>query len=223
MQATVKSSKEAKAPIAVGDIAAHKNGQMYKVLGIADKENVYAKRWDGKIVVGKQVRVQIVQLRRYVPAAEAGKAETNTLKEAVKAGRVHFPEVKIVVGADTKPHDEKAVKEARQGNGKVKVKEAALAPIFRVISLPDDTWQGLKKLADKNNTSTRVEIGIALREELDPLVGALNSLGFTKKENDHKVRASLDAWILGELGKASDKTGVAAVELLRLVLAKVVG
>jgi hypothetical protein len=136
---------------------------------------------------------------------------TNGKMEILGKPVEHVGTIDDLIGKARKPKTPKTEKA---------VKEPTLAVEFRVLSLPPTLWGSLKDKAAENKSSTRVEMRRLLDTELAKLVEELQTLGFNGRDNGKRVRASLDASIIGDLAAASGKVGVASVELLRLVLAR---
>jgi len=97
-----------------------------------------------------------------------------------------------------------------------------LPTLHRTIRLPNQLWQDLKILGIRENKSVRNIIHDALDTQLGGMVGVLKELGFhgDEQENDKLVRAPLDDNIVGKINYARRQTGLPAVEILRLCLAR---
>ena len=97
----------------------------------------------------------------------------------------------------------------------------ALPTIQGTIRLPNQLWKELKIAGIKRNASVREMIHDALDSQLGGMVGVLQELGFGGgAENNKLVRAPLDDNIIGQINLARRQTGLPAVEILRLCLAR---
>jgi hypothetical protein len=97
-----------------------------------------------------------------------------------------------------------------------------LPTLHRTIRLPGQLWQDLKILGIRKGKSVRNIIHDALDSQLGGMIGVLKELGFhgDEQENDKLVRAPLDDNIVGKINYARRQTGLPAVEILRLCLAR---
>ena len=111
-----------------------------------------------------------------------------------------------------------AKKQKRQS----KLDPGKLPTLHRTIKLPNQLWQDLKTIGIRENKSIRSIIHEALDGQLGGMIGVLRELGFCgdEQENDKLVRAPLDDNIVGKINYARRQTGLPAVEILRLCLAR---
>jgi hypothetical protein len=105
-----------------------------------------------------------------------------------------------------------------------KTEQPKLAPVFRVITLPKELWEDVKANVGKDGASTREIIRHALDGYLPVLVDGLSDLGLRGDiKCDKRIRASLDADILGKLHAASTQCGLPMTTLLVLALMRYTG
>ena len=110
---------------------------------------------------------------------------------------------------------------AKKRKRRTKPDPDALPTLHRTIKLPSQLWQDLKILGIRQGKSVREAIHAALDSQLNGMVGVLRELGFdARAANDKLVRAPLDDNILGKINLARRQTGLPAVEILRLCLAR---
>jgi len=97
-----------------------------------------------------------------------------------------------------------------------------LPTIHRTLRLPNQLWQDLKIRGIREGKSAREMIHAALDSQLGGMIGVLNELGFLgdEREDDKLVRAPLDDNIIGQINYGRRQTGLPAVEILRLCLAR---
>jgi hypothetical protein len=97
-----------------------------------------------------------------------------------------------------------------------------LPTLHRTIRLPGQLWQDVKILGIREGKSVRELIHESLDSQLGGMIGVLKELGFhgDEQENDKLVRAPLDDNIVGKINYARRQTGLPAVEILRLCLAR---
>ncbi|MDP6526734.1 MAG: hypothetical protein QGH15_21235 [Kiritimatiellia bacterium] len=97
-----------------------------------------------------------------------------------------------------------------------------LPTLHRTIRLPGQLWQDLKILGIREGKPVRSIIHDALDSQLGGMVGVLKELGFhgDELENDKLVRAPLDDNVIAKINYARRQTGLPAVEILRLCLAR---
>ena len=115
-----------------------------------------------------------------------------------------------------------AKKKRTQRTRRSKPDPDALPTIHRTLRLPNDLWQELKVRGIREGKSVREMIHEALSSQLGGMVGVLRELGFSgdERENDKLVRAPLDDNIIGQINYGRRQTGIPAVEILRLCLAR---
>lgn len=97
--------------------------------------------------------------------------------------------------------------------------DGRLAAFHRTVRLPTGLWNAVKARGQQDGKAVRWIIDDALDAELMSLIDALRDLGFDgTEEADKLVRAPLDDNVIARLNYGRRRTGLPAVQLLRLCL-----
>lgn len=99
--------------------------------------------------------------------------------------------------------------------------EEALPTLHRTIRLPAGLWRAVKARGSQEDKVVRLVVAEALAAQLAPLVGKLRKLGLRGEvKADNLVRVPLDDNAIGLLNLGRRQTGLPAVQMLLLCLAK---
>jgi hypothetical protein len=99
--------------------------------------------------------------------------------------------------------------------------DESLPTLHRTIRLPAGLWRGIKARGSREGKAVRIVVREALATQLTPLVGKLRNLGLRGEvKADKLVRVPLDDNAIGLLNFGRRQTGLPAVQMLLLCLAR---